>query len=103
MQPIVTDRIAWSVSRSVCQSVTPVSPAKTAEPIEMPFGLTICMGQGNQIPIGRGNFFGGEGRPIVKYRDTGTLWSSVQRQELIEMLFGIWVLGSDGARESCVR
>jgi len=27
----------------VCLSVTLVSPAKTAEPIEMPFGLTILV------------------------------------------------------------
>jgi len=34
MRPIVTDRVAWSV----CRSVTFMTPAKTAEPIEMPFG-----------------------------------------------------------------
>jgi len=39
MQPIVTDRVASSVVLSVGLSVTLVSPAKTAEPIEMPFGL----------------------------------------------------------------
>ena len=31
--------VCRSVCRYVCQSVTLVSPAKTAEPIEMPFGL----------------------------------------------------------------
>jgi len=35
MRSIVTDRVAWSVG----WSVTLVSPAKTAEPIEMPFAL----------------------------------------------------------------
>ena len=35
MRPIVTDGVALSVGLSV----TVVSPAKTAEPIEMPFGL----------------------------------------------------------------
>jgi len=35
MQPIVTDLVAWSVGLSV----TLVSPAKTAEPIEVLFGL----------------------------------------------------------------
>jgi len=35
MRPIVTDRVAWSVGLSVIA----VSPAKTAEPIEMPFGI----------------------------------------------------------------
>jgi len=40
MHPIVTDRLEWSVGRSV----TVVSPAKTAEPIEMPFGLRTQVG-----------------------------------------------------------
>ena len=42
-----TQGVAWSVHRSVCLSVclsiclsvTIVSPARTAEPIDMPFGL----------------------------------------------------------------
>ena len=38
MQPIATDEVAWSVCLSVCMLVTFVSPAKTAELIEMPFG-----------------------------------------------------------------
>jgi len=42
LRPIVTDRVAWS--RSVCQSGTIVSPAKMAEPIEMPFGLWTRVG-----------------------------------------------------------
>jgi len=43
--PIVTDRVAWSVGRSV----TLVSPAKTAAPIEMPFGLWARMGRRNHV------------------------------------------------------
>jgi len=43
MQPIVTDRVAWSVG----MSVTLVSPAKTAEPIDMPFTLRTRVGPGN--------------------------------------------------------
>ena len=43
VRPIITDGVAWYICRSicwtVCQSVTIVSPAKTAEPIEMPSGL----------------------------------------------------------------
>jgi len=42
MRPIVIDRVAWSV----CLSVTLVSPAKTAEPIEIPFWLRIRVGPG---------------------------------------------------------
>jgi len=46
MRSIVTDRVAWSVGRFVSQSITLVSPAKTAKPIEMPFGLRTWVGQG---------------------------------------------------------
>jgi len=42
--------IAWSVGLSVCRSVTLVSHAKTAEPIEMPFGFTILVGAGKHVP-----------------------------------------------------
>jgi len=59
MRPIVTDRVAWSV----CLSVTLVSPAKMAEPIEMPFGLWTRVGSRNRVldggpdlPMRRGNF-----------------------------------------------
>ena len=38
MKPIVTDGIAWSVVRSVCLSVTIVSPTRMTEPIGMQFG-----------------------------------------------------------------
>jgi len=46
MRPIVTDRVACL---SVGQSVTLVSPAKTAEPIEMPFELRTMVGPGNHV------------------------------------------------------
>jgi len=65
MRPVVTDRVTWFVGRSV----TVMSPAKTAQPIEMPFGMRTHVFDGVQIFIERGNFKG-EGRPIVKY---GTL------------------------------
>jgi len=45
MQPIVTDRVAWSVGLSV----TLMSPAKAAEPIEMSFGLRTWVGPGNHV------------------------------------------------------
>ena len=55
----ITDPVAWSVGLSV----TLVSPTKTAEPIEMLFGLRTRLGPGNHAlngvqipPIGRGNF-----------------------------------------------
>jgi len=67
MRPIVTDRVALSVGLSV----TVVSPAKTATPIEMPFGLRTWVGPRNHVldggpqphVVGRGNFEGGKGCP----------------------------------------
>ena len=80
MRPILIDRVVSSVGLSV----TLVSPAKTAAPIELPFGLRTWVAPGNHVldggpdpPMGRGKFLGENGRPIVKYRDT--LRSSVQR------------------------
>jgi len=49
MQPTVTDRVAWSVRLSVCRSVTLVSPAKTAAPIEMPFGFRTWVVPKNRV------------------------------------------------------
>ena len=49
MRSIVRDRVAWSVCRSVGLSVTLVSPAKTAEPIEMPFGLRTWLGPRDHV------------------------------------------------------
>jgi len=52
-----------------------VSHAKTAEPIEMPFGVWTREGPRNHVfdrvsrsPMRTGNFKG-KGRPIVKYRN----------------------------------
>jgi len=55
-----------------------------AELILMPFGLRTQVGPVNHVldggpdPRGKGQFCGGKGRPIVKYRDT--LRSSVQKR-----------------------
>ena len=63
MRPIATDRVAWSTGLSVCRSATAVSPAKPAEPIEMPIGLRawvsprIHVFDGGPDPfVGMGNF-----------------------------------------------
>jgi len=71
MQPIFTDRVVCSVGRSLYLSVTLVSPAKMAAPIEMPFGLRTWVGPRNHVldwspepPIVGGgilNFEGGKG------------------------------------------
>ena len=44
MRLVVTDGVAWSVCLSVSRSVTIMSPAKTTEPIEMPFGMWTRVG-----------------------------------------------------------
>jgi len=69
---------------SVDRSVTLVRHAKTAEPIEMPFGFRTRVGPGNHVldgdpdhPMGRGNFEGGWASRC-KARDT--LRSPVQKQ-----------------------
>jgi len=84
MQPVVTNPVGGlSVYQSVC-SVTLVSPAETAEAIELPFVLSTQVGsrnhvlQGVQIPHEKDQFWGANWRTIVKYRDT--LRSSVQKQ-----------------------
>jgi len=52
-----------------------VSPAKTAEPIEMSFGVWSRVGPRNHVLDGgpdlrgKGQFWGRKGRPIVKYSD----------------------------------
>ena len=76
MRSIVTDRLAWFDGLSVCLSVTLASPAKTPEPIKMPFGLRTRVGPGNNVldggldpPVRTDDFEGRKGRPIVKYRD----------------------------------
>jgi len=48
-QAVAKDGVAWYVDRSVCLSVMIVSPAKTAEPIEMPFGMWIKVGTRNYV------------------------------------------------------
>ena len=62
------------VCRSVGLSVTIMSPAKTAELIEMPFGLWSWVGPRNhvldrvQTSARKGAILRGKGRPIIKYR-----------------------------------
>jgi len=67
---IVTDPSSV-VCLSVGLSVTQVSPAKTAQLIEMPFGLRNWMGPGNHVfdgspdpPMGRDNFERKRGVPL---------------------------------------
>jgi len=60
--------VCRSVGLSVCHTS---EPCKTAEPIEMPFGLRTWMGPGNRVsdggpdpPMGSDNFKGKRGVPL---------------------------------------
>ena len=67
--------------------------AKTAEPIEMPFGLSAWMGPRNRVrwgpdpPHGKGQFWG-NGAPIVKCSGTLRSITCAKAAELIVMRFG---------------
>ena len=69
MQPVARDVVVWSVCVclcmvSVCEYVTEMNPAKTAEPIEMPFGMWAWVGPSNPL------LDGGSGTPQRK----GQFW-----------------------------
>ena len=71
-----------------------MSPAKTAEPIEMPFDLRTQVGPKNHVldggpdPLkGRGKYEGERGVPLQSIR---TLSSHLCKGEPIEMPFGLW-------------
>jgi len=83
--------VCRSVCLSVCRSVTKLSPAKTAQPIEMPFGLKTRVGLRNHVldggfryPMGRDSFKGF----VVMYSNTAV--SCAKMAEPIDMLFGLW-------------
>jgi len=75
---------AYCYNSIFCLPVTLVSPAKTAELIDMRFGLRTRVGPGNHVldggpnPRGKGQILGEEGASIIKYRDT--LRSSLQKR-----------------------
>ena len=112
MRPIVADRVAWSVGLSVglsvclsILSVTLMSPAKTATPIEMPFGLRTRVGPRNHVldggpdPPWKEQFWGGKGCPIVKY---GALCGYLCKNGWTDR-DAVWVVGSDEPKKSCVK
>jgi len=92
----VTDRVAWSVGMSVCWSVTLVSPAKTTEPIEMPFGLKILVGPGNHLLDGSsyppcdGVIFFGKGVSHCLQLQGFSTVICAKTVAPIEMPFGLW-------------
>jgi len=77
MQPTVTGSVAWSVG----QSVTLVSPAKTVEPIEMPFGLRTQVRPRNhvldgvQIPPQEAAILSGKGASHCKVQQHSSIFA----------------------------
>jgi len=96
MRPILTDRVAWSdglsVGLSVCHTSEPCKNGCTDRAafwvVDLGGPGEPCVRWGSRSPHGKGQIFWGDGRPIVKYRDT--LRSSVQRRLNIGMPFGLW-------------
>ena len=80
---------------SVGLSVTLVSPAKTAEPIKISFGLRTGVGPGNrvldgvQIPVERGNF---EGKAMPRHARRHSDVNCAKTAEPIEIPFGLRTL-----------
>ena len=96
MRPIVTDRVVWSVSLSV----TVVSPAKTAEPIDMPFGLEDSVRPRNHVldevqiaPYECAVFMA---RDMPGHARRHTAMSSAKMAEPIEMPLGVRTLVGPG-------
>ena len=82
-----------------------MSPAKTAEPIEMTFGVRTQVGPGNhvldgvQIPHGKGQFWG-KGAPIVKY-----IWTFCHElcENGLTNRLAVLVVDSGGPKEAQVQ
>jgi len=76
MRPIATNGVAWSV----CRSVIVMSPAKTAEPIEMLFVLKTRVRPRNLVlngspdPLWKGAILIGEGATHCKVQGQSALW-----------------------------
>jgi len=85
MQTIVTDEVLWSVGQSL---IMIMSPAKTGEPLKMPFGLRTRVGPMNHVlvlfPHGKAQFRGG----MAVYGSFAV--SCAKTAELIKMSFGMW-------------
>ena len=100
--------VCRSVCLSLCQSVTLMSPAKTAETIKLPFAFRTRVGPMNhvlhevQTPTWEGAIltWGGNRQTVVKYRDT--LQSSVIYNDDWTDRGAIGVVDSHGPKASCV-
>jgi len=97
MQSVVTDRVAWSVGQSVSHTS---EPCKTAEPIEMPFGLRTRVGPGNHV-------LDGDPDPpwegaILRLKSIGTLCGHLCENGWTDR-DAVWILDSEWPKESWAR
>jgi len=99
MRSIVTDRVAWSV----CRSVTVVNNAKTAQLIEMPFGLRTRVGPRNHVLDGRGQIAACEGAIFTGKDMRGHAWqdSAVQKNGWTDR-DAVCVVDSGGPKKACI-
>jgi len=87
----------------ICWSVTIVSPAKTAEPIEMPFGLKTrgprapCIRWGFRHPIRKAIL--GKEEPIISM---GTFCRELCKNGQTDR-FVVWIVGWGGLKEAQVQ
>ena len=90
---IVTDRAAWSVGLSFCRSVCHSSQlCKTAEPIEMPFGMTTRMGPRKHVL---------DGGPDIPWK--GAILIGQRAVHCIGTLYHLpYVSCACGPKEACV-
>ena len=84
MQPTVTDRVAWSVGRSVSLS--------QQWAMQKWLNRSIWVLDGVQIPDGKGQLWGGKRRPIVKLCKNGRTGRDF-----------IWDVDYVGPKEACIR
>jgi len=86
--------ICLSLFLSLCQRVTLVSPAKTAETIKLPFAFRTRVGPMNyvlhevQMPTWEGAILGGNRQTIVNNRHSAVVCAKTA--EPIEVPFGLW-------------
>ena len=99
---VVCRSVCLSVWTSVCRSVTVVSPAKTAEPIEMPFGLRTRVSRWNHVldlSMGTGNFEEGRGVPL---QNIGTFCGHLCKYGWTNR-DAVWVdVDSGGPKKACI-
>jgi len=90
MRPIVTDRVAWSVSLSVCLSVCHTGePCKNGCTDRGAVWVEDAGGPKEPDPSWEKAILMEKGRPLVKYRDTLRWSSCAKTAEPIDMPFGL--------------